>query len=209
MARRSGRWRAQASRCTPSWPGSSAPTTATAAWTRSCWPRASGGAWRAAIAWPRRAGSTAPASSPRALGSTETTAQVHPARFTAALHRRRAGARRELRIGVVEDMVTRDGVASGVHVDGETLEADAVVLAMGPWTGRLGRLRAAARPRAQGLQRDACRAPTCPPTRSSSTTARPTAARWSRRSSRGPEGEVYVCGMADPAPLRTRRSWSR
>ena len=46
-----------------------------------------------------------------------------------------------------------------VTADGETLEGDAVVLAMGPWTGRLaGRLRAAQRLRAQGLQRDARRA---------------------------------------------------
>ena len=54
-----------------------------------------------------------------ALGSTETTAQVHPARFTggaASPPRRRA--RSELRIGVVEGVVQRDGAACGVTVDG-------------------------------------------------------------------------------------------
>jgi len=41
-----------------------------------------------------------------------------------------------LRIGVVEGVVQRDGAVCGVSIDGETVEADAVVLAMGPWTGR-------------------------------------------------------------------------
>src|SRR6267378_4371623 len=78
-----------------------------------------------------------------ALGSQQTTAQVTPARFTAALidAARARGAR--LHVGVVEDVAWRGGVASGVlTAGGETLEGDAVVLAMGPWTGRLaGRLR--------------------------------------------------------------------
>src|SRR5213592_4618162 len=60
------------------------------------------------------------------LGSTDTTAQVHPARARGCT----------LRLGVVEDVVQRDGVARGVRVDGATLDADAVVLAMGPWTTR-------------------------------------------------------------------------
>src|SRR5881296_1941040 len=72
-----------------------------------------------------------------ALGSTETTAQVHPARFTAALLAAAQARGTALRIGVVEGVIRRDGAAHGVRVDGETLEAEAVVLAMGPWTGRL------------------------------------------------------------------------
>src|SRR5262245_32298488 len=75
-----------------------------------------------------------------ALGSTETTAQVHPARFTAALVAAAQALGAELRLGVVEQVLTRDGAARGVVVDGGTLEADAVVLAMGPWTGQLGGL---------------------------------------------------------------------
>src|SRR5499426_3845190 len=75
------------------------------------------------------------------LGTTETTAQVHPARFTEALvgaARARGG---EVREGVVEDVVRQNGGARGVRIGGEILEADAIVLAMGPWTGRLaGRL---------------------------------------------------------------------
>src|SRR5881296_1931782 len=72
-----------------------------------------------------------------ALGSTETTAQVHPARFTEALLAAAQARGTALRIGVVEGVIRRDGAAHGVRVDGETLEAEAVVLAMGPWTGRL------------------------------------------------------------------------
>src|SRR5204862_3308434 len=74
-----------------------------------------------------------------ALGSTETTAQVHPARFTTALIAAAQTRGCALRIGVVEEVSQRDGTARGVRVDGETLDADAVVLAMGPWTGRFAR----------------------------------------------------------------------
>ena len=72
-----------------------------------------------------------------ALGSTETTAQVHPARFTVALLDAAQALGTTLRIGVVEGVVQGDGAAHGVTVDGEMVKADAVVLAMGPWTGRL------------------------------------------------------------------------
>src|SRR5262245_18314099 len=70
------------------------------------------------------------------LGSTETTAQVDPARFTTALLDAVLAQGGALRTGVVESVVTRDGSARGVMVDGAPVEADAVVLAMGPWTGR-------------------------------------------------------------------------
>src|SRR5262249_57704300 len=68
------------------------------------------------------------------LGTTETTAQVVPARFTTTLLN---AARCELRIGVVDALILRDGAARGVRVGGDVIEADAVVLAMGPWTGRV------------------------------------------------------------------------
>jgi glycine/D-amino acid oxidase-like deaminating enzyme len=70
------------------------------------------------------------------LGSPETTAMVHPGAFTEALMRaaRRRGA--ELRLGQVTGLA-RDGSGSavrGVEVDGSLVEADAVVVAMGPWS---------------------------------------------------------------------------
>jgi glycine/D-amino acid oxidase-like deaminating enzyme len=137
-----------------------------------------------------------------ALGSQETTAQVTPARFTAALidAARARGAR--LHVGVVEDVARRDGATCGVLTSsGETLEADAVVLAMGPWTGRLaGRLRL---PSVHGLKGYSVTlaAPDVP--------AHALFVDYRTADGRAlepeifprPDGEVYVCGMADPEPL--------
>ncbi|MGH7385178.1 MAG: NAD(P)/FAD-dependent oxidoreductase, partial [Candidatus Rokuibacteriota bacterium] len=135
-----------------------------------------------------------------ALGSPETTAQVHPALFTTALldEARTGGA--VLRIGVVDGVVKRHGVVSGVTVDGETLEADAVVLAMGPWTGRVKGL---ALPAIHGLKGYSVTlaAPDVPAH----------ALFMDYRTADGralepeiiprPDGTVYVCGMADLQPL--------
>jgi glycine/D-amino acid oxidase-like deaminating enzyme len=135
------------------------------------------------------------------LGSRETTAQIHPARFTAALIDAARAAGSTLRIGVVEDVVRRDGGACGVRVDGETIAADAVVLAMGPWTGRLaGRLRL---PGIRGLKGYSV---------TLTGAAVPAHALFvDYRTADGralepeifprPDGDVYVCGMADPQPL--------
>jgi glycine/D-amino acid oxidase-like deaminating enzyme len=71
----------------------------------------------------------------RRLGSPDTTAQVHPARFTQSMLQaaQRCGA--TLRIGAVDGLV-RDagGRLRGVRVDGETVEGDAAVVCMGPWS---------------------------------------------------------------------------
>jgi glycine/D-amino acid oxidase-like deaminating enzyme len=135
-----------------------------------------------------------------ALGSTETTAQVEPARFTAALV---DGARHHgavVRTGVVSAVATRDGRATGVVVDGETLAADAVVLAMGPWTSRVTGVRL---PRVSGLKGYSVvlDAPGVP--------AHALFVDYRTASGRvlepeimpRPDGTVYVCGMADPAEL--------
>jgi glycine/D-amino acid oxidase-like deaminating enzyme len=135
------------------------------------------------------------------LGSTQTTAQVHPAQFTTALIEAAQGHGAKLRIAVVEDLLQRDGAARGVRVDGEVLEADAVVLAMGPWTGRLAtRLRL---PRVYGLKGysvtlEAADVPAH-------------ALFMDYRTADGrhlepeifprPDGTVYVCGMRDRQPL--------
>jgi len=136
-----------------------------------------------------------------ALGSTETTAQVHPARFTAALLAAAQARGTALRIGVVEGVVQLDGAARGVSVDGETVEADAVVLAMGPWTGRAaGRLPL---PRIGGLKGYSV---------TLTAAGVPAHALFVDYRTAGgrnlepeifprPDGEVYVCGMADPTPL--------
>ena len=95
----------------------------------------------------------------------------------------------------------RDGAARGVRMGGEALDADAVVLAMGPWTGQLaGRIPL---PVVRGLKGYSVTlaAPDVPAH----------ALFMEYRTADGrhlepeifprPDGEVYVCGMADPAPL--------
>jgi glycine/D-amino acid oxidase-like deaminating enzyme len=70
----------------------------------------------------------------RRLGSTETTAQVHPGAFTAAMMRAAEAAGASLHVGEATGLRQRNGVVTGVEVDGEALDADAVVIAMGPWS---------------------------------------------------------------------------
>src|SRR5688500_18442785 len=72
----------------------------------------------------------------RRLGSTATTAQVDPARFTTALMRAAESQGAEFRMGQVDGVVRRKGTShvAGVEVDGEVIEGDAVVIAMGPWS---------------------------------------------------------------------------
>ena len=72
----------------------------------------------------------------RRLGSTETTAQIHPAAFTTAMMRAAQERGAKLRLGRVTGVPRRgdSGKIRGVVVDGETVEGDAVVIAMGPWS---------------------------------------------------------------------------
>ncbi len=132
-----------------------------------------------------------------ALGSTETTAQVHPAHFTAALL---DASRARLRVGVVQEVIQRDGAACGVRVDGETLEADAVVLALGPWTTHVAGRRL---PRVRGLKGySVTLAGAAVPAHALFVDYRMADGRaLEPEIVPRPDGEVYVCGMADPAPL--------
>jgi glycine/D-amino acid oxidase-like deaminating enzyme len=72
----------------------------------------------------------------RLLGSTETTAQVHPGEFTAGMMRAAEAQGAKLRLGCVTGIVRDvDGAhISGVEVDDEIIEGDAVVIALGPWS---------------------------------------------------------------------------
>ena len=68
------------------------------------------------------------------LGSTEDTAQVHPALFTAAMMRTAQQNGAELRLGVVTSIQHAAGRITGIAIDSEVIEADAVIIAMGPWS---------------------------------------------------------------------------
>ena len=135
-----------------------------------------------------------------ALGTPETTAQVHPARFTQALVAAAQARGATLRMGVVQHLAPRADAPAGVVVDGETLTADAVVLALGPWTSRVA---GALLPRVHGLKGYSV---------TLAAGEMPAHACFvDYRTAEGralepeifprPDGEVYICGMADPAPL--------
>jgi glycine/D-amino acid oxidase-like deaminating enzyme len=69
------------------------------------------------------------------LGTTETTAQVHPGRFTQAMMRAAETHGAELRTAAVTGIARRrDGAVEAVATDQGTIAADAVVIAMGPWS---------------------------------------------------------------------------
>ena len=69
------------------------------------------------------------------LGTTETTAIVHPRKFTAAMMSAAQGLGTALRRGRVTGIVRPDGSSvAGVETDGGVIAADAVVVAMGPWS---------------------------------------------------------------------------
>lgn len=70
------------------------------------------------------------------LGDTQTTAQVHPGRFTRALLQAACDRGAELVIGQVDGVHAPRGQVQGVQVDGELINADAVLIAMGPWSGQ-------------------------------------------------------------------------
>jgi glycine/D-amino acid oxidase-like deaminating enzyme len=68
------------------------------------------------------------------LGSIGTTAQVQPAAFTIGMMRAAEARGAELRLGNATELLRRGGDVVGVELDGEALEGDAIVIAMGPWS---------------------------------------------------------------------------
>jgi glycine/D-amino acid oxidase-like deaminating enzyme len=79
---------------------------------------------------------------------TQSTAQVHPRHFTAAMMRAAEAKGAELRLGRVTGVVCGRSCAGvkGVQVDGEIIGGDAAVIAMA---------------HGRSLPRDGCRCPAC------------------------------------------------
>ncbi|MGY8665746.1 FAD-dependent oxidoreductase [Bradyrhizobium sp. UFLA05-109] len=70
------------------------------------------------------------------LGTTDTTAIVHPRKFTSAIMNAALAQGVELRRGCVTG-IARDAdgtTVKSVEIEGDVIEADAVVIAMGPWS---------------------------------------------------------------------------
>ncbi|KAF5752868.1 putative oxidoreductase TDA3 [Tripterygium wilfordii] len=84
-----------------------------------------------------------PVRSPRTIGSTETTAQVHPRLFTRTLLTKATESYGvDVVIGKLERVEVEGGrVGSVVLEGGRVIETDAVVLALGPWSSKLELLR--------------------------------------------------------------------
>ena len=70
----------------------------------------------------------------RQLGSPRTTAQVDPAAFTCGTMRAAQARGAALRLGEATGLLRRGEDVVGVQFDGEVVDADAVVIAMGPWS---------------------------------------------------------------------------
>ena len=136
-----------------------------------------------------------------AIGSVRTTAQIHPARFTTSLVDAARARGAALRIGTVEGALRVGGAIRGVTVDGAPIESDAVVLAMGPWTARAA--PGLALPPVHGLKgHSVTLAAAGLPAHALFVDYRlADGRRIEPEIFPRPDGEVYVCGMADPAPL--------
>jgi glycine/D-amino acid oxidase-like deaminating enzyme len=69
------------------------------------------------------------------IGTPDTTAIVHPRKFTAGMMAAAETLGAEVRHGRINGIIRHaDGKAQGVEVDGNVIEAEAVVIAMGPWS---------------------------------------------------------------------------
>lgn len=148
-----------------------------------------------------------PGRSPRTIGTTETTAQVHPQLFTRTLISKAAedyGV--DVVIGKLEHLGVDNGRVNSVVLEGgRVIDSDAVVLALGPWCGKFELLSSLFR--VYGIKAHSI---VLEPKEPEAIT--PHALFLSYYPSQGgkpldpevyprPTGEVYVCGMSAEAEI--------
>ena len=68
------------------------------------------------------------------IGTPVTTASVHPGKFTRAMMYAAQKHGAQVRAGQVTGLVRTDSIVKGIEVEGSVIEADATVIAMGPWS---------------------------------------------------------------------------
>ena len=70
------------------------------------------------------------------IGTPETTAMVHPRKFTSAMMRAAQEHGAQVRLGQVTGLARSrtESIVTGVQVEDSIIEADATVIAMGPWS---------------------------------------------------------------------------
>lgn len=139
------------------------------------------------------------------LGRPDTTAQVHPAQFTQTLlqQARNRGAR--LLIGGVDGIDVANGGVQGVRVDGETVPADVVVIAMGPWSTQAA--KGLVLPPVHGLKGHSITLKPAGPVPAHAVFmdyTTDTGERLEPEVFPRPDGEVYLCGLSDMTPLPER-----
>ncbi len=137
------------------------------------------------------------------LGSAGTTAQVHPAAFTIGMMRAAEERGAEVLLGQATGLLRRDGDVVGVQFEGEALEGDVVVIAMGPWSILAARWLPL--PPVYGLKGHSLvfetGAATLPPEALFLEYAEPAGSMLSPEVFPRADGTTYVCGISSESPL--------
>ena len=136
------------------------------------------------------------------LGSAGTTAQVHPAAFTIGMMRAAEKRGAEVRLGQATGLLRRDGDVVGVQFEGEALEGDALVIAMGPWSMLAAQWLPL--PPVYGLKGHSLvfeTGATLPPEALFLEYAEPAGSMLSLEVFPRADGTTYVCGISSESPL--------
>ncbi len=138
------------------------------------------------------------------LGSTDTTAQVNPRLFTRALMDEAQSLGATLVTGCVEGLEISDPPARvrGVRVGGAVMPADAVVIAMGPWSTTASQWLPL--PPVDGLKGFSITLAPETPVPAQALFVEYVdegGARMAPEIFPRPDGEVYLCGLSDDQPL--------
>jgi glycine/D-amino acid oxidase-like deaminating enzyme len=131
------------------------------------------------------------------------TAQVHPGRFTEAMMRAAEAHGAELRTASATGIARgADGVAQGVETEDGTIAADAVVIAMGPWSRLAGQWLPL--PPVFGLKGHSLVFETCsriPPEALFIEYEEASGARSSPEVFPRADGTIYVCAISSDSPV--------
>ena len=143
------------------------------------------------------------------IGTAATTAQIDPAKFTRAMMDAAVTRGVQLVSGEVTGVIRGDaGELTGVRVDGREIRGDAVVFALGPWSGRACEWLPL--PAVVGLKGHHLVFRYTPPTKPSSPSEGPAlfveleledGALDSPEVFPRPDGTTYVCGLSEHDPL--------
>lgn len=136
------------------------------------------------------------------LGSTDSTAQVHPRLFTEALMAQAGSRGATVVTGRVEGLDIAGGRVRGVRVDGTLMPADAVVVAMGPWSNAASQWLPL--PPVDGLKGFSVTLAPSAPVPAQALFVEYMDGDGGRASPEifpRPDGEVYLCGLSDDQPL--------